>query len=93
METFTEKYYIAQWTKANKLNLALTTLLIISLVIHALVSSLFFIRLNDSRVVITCASFSSYGEAYTFVQNHLEYAKRLDRNNNGEPCQNDYGNL
>lgn len=70
--------------------LAMVLLGIISLL--AVVVLMFFIRLNETKVAKpTCASFSSYGEAYTFLQNNPQYKSRLDRDHNGIPCQNDYG--
>lgn len=50
-------------------------------------TGLLAVRLSESRLVITCGSFSSYAEAQAFMKAHPAYASKLDRNHNGEACE------
>lgn len=51
----------------------------------------FFVRLNESRLVINCSSFSSYGDLMNFIRINPGYDKRLDHNGDGRPCTDIYG--
>lgn len=57
------------------------------------VAALFF-QLDHSRKIENCAAFNSYGEALQFVTDNPSYAKRLDKNHDGRPCETyPYGNI
>lgn len=67
--------------------------LLVLLSVSVVGNFMFFVRESEMRTVINCASFSSYGEVYTFMQDNPQYAKQLDRNHDGIPCQIAYGNV
>lgn len=47
---------------------------------------LYYVRVNDSRLIVNCASFTSHAEANTYVALHPEYRKRLDRDGKDGAC-------
>lgn len=86
MQTFIERYLQNELHRSNLRNVILGWMFGVTFLLLTLVTSLFLIRLNESQLVVSCASFSSYGEA---VQNLPRYPK-LDRNHNGIPCEKLY---
>lgn len=64
-------------------NIALTSLIVN--VLLGIACFVFFVRLNEVTVAkVTCASFSSYGEA---LEAYNAGNKALDHNHNGVPCE------
>lgn len=86
MQTFIEKYLQNELHRSNLRNVLLGWLLGIVSIVLVLMTSLYFIRLNDSRPILNCGSFNSYADALQALPaNH-----KLDRNHNGIPCERLY---
>lgn len=53
---------------------------------------LYFVRVNESRLVINCGSFISSDDATAFTVSHPQYKKRLNPKNLPKACSShDYG--
>lgn len=88
MQTYIERYYQNQLHSSNIRNVILGWSLGIVLLILLSMASLFFIRLNDSRLILNCASFNSYAEAIKALPLHAG----LDWNHDGHPCEKEFPN-
>lgn len=83
MQTFIEKYLQNELHRSNIRNVLLGWSLGIVTLVLILMASLFFIRLNESRIIVNCHSFNSYAEALQAFPKH----SGLDKNHNGIPCE------
>lgn len=62
--------------------------LVACIVILIAVLGFLSVRLSESRIAVTCGSFSSYADMQDFLKNNPGYEPKLDSNHNGIPCEN-----
>lgn len=88
MQTFIERFLKNELHRSNIRNMILGWALLVVFLLFVLVSSLYFIRLNDSRLILNCGSFNSYADALKALPQH----PKLDKNHNGIPCEKEFPN-
>lgn len=84
MQTFIEKYYIKELHLENIKSIILLGVSIGLFFGVLIMTCLYVVRLNDSRIIINCGSFSSYKDA---LRAYNMGDRALDHNHNGVPCE------
>lgn len=90
---YTRNHWLEDTVRSNRFKAAHAIVAMVAVSLAITSWGLYVVRVNESRLIVNCASFISSDAATKFTMSHPEYKKRLNPLNKPTACSSyQYGN-